>query len=233
MKRASQLSLRIPATRSWGGKRRGAGRKPNGARAGASHAARPEHDPAHPVHVTLRVRDHVWSLRSRRSFRVIEHALRGVVERPGFRVVHFGVAGNHLHLIAEASNVEALSSGCKALAVRLAMGLSRMMNARGPVLADRYHARALCTPREVRNALAYVLLNHRSHMARIGNAVTACDAIDPFSSGATFDGWVPGVRRGRDGDRATDVTSAPREWLLMTGWRRHGLLSPEEIPAVR
>jgi hypothetical protein len=70
-------------------------------------------------------------------------------------------------------------------------------------------------------------------MARTGNAVTARGAIDPFSSGATFDGWVPGVSRGGDGERATDVTSAPREWLLTTGWRRHGLLSPEEIPAVR
>jgi REP-associated tyrosine transposase len=231
MKRTGQLSLRMAAPPSWGGKRRGAGRKPKGPRAGESHAIRPEHEAAHPVHVVFRVREHVWNLRSRRSFRVVEHALRGVVGRPGFRVVHYSVQGNHLHLLAEASDAAALSSGCKALAVRLALGLNRMMNTRGPVLADRFHARALRTPREVRNALAYVLLNHDSHMVRIGSS-PASAGVDPFSSGGAFDGWAREVKREDVRVGAADVTSAPREWLLATGWRRHGLLSPEEILAV-
>lgn len=39
--------------RTHGGKRAGAGRKPKGPRAGARHQARPEHNPRHPVHVTM------------------------------------------------------------------------------------------------------------------------------------------------------------------------------------
>jgi hypothetical protein len=110
--------------------------------------------------------------------------------------------------------------------VRLAKGLNRMMSRRGKVFADRFHAHVLRTPAEVRNALAYVLLNHRSHMARIGEPIGA-RTLDPFSSAASLDGW---------NDRAAElptVTSAPATWLLRLGWKRRGLLSPTEVPAVR
>ena len=50
--RRGQVEL---VSRTHGGKRPGAGRKLKGARTGASHRTRPEHDPRHPVHVTLRV----------------------------------------------------------------------------------------------------------------------------------------------------------------------------------
>jgi carbon-nitrogen hydrolase len=49
------------------------------------------------VHVTLRVALHVWNLRSRRCFRVIETSLDEARGRFGLRIIEFSVLGNHLH----------------------------------------------------------------------------------------------------------------------------------------
>ena len=97
---ATQQALALPFR---GGARRGAGRKPAGDRARVPHAARDEVRPYHPVHVTLRVAEHVWNLRSERSYRIIDAALRAARRRPEFRVVHFSIQGNHVHLIVEAN----------------------------------------------------------------------------------------------------------------------------------
>ena len=93
------------------------------------------------------------------------------------------------------------------------------------------HAHALKTPREVRNAFAYVLLNHRSHLARLGQASGGRVEADPYSSAAVFDGWSSGAL-GTCAVSATVPPVAPaRTWLLATGWRRHRLLSVDETPA--
>ncbi len=83
----------------------------------------------------------------------------------------FSVQGNHLHLLIEAQDNRALAEGMQGLSVRLARGLNRLMGRHGKVLADRFHAHVLRTPAETRRAIAYVLLNHRSHAARSGERV--------------------------------------------------------------
>ena len=60
--------------RTHGGKRRGAGRKPKGKRSSERHKARPEHDPSHPVHVTIRVVGNVDGLRRRDIYLAIREA---------------------------------------------------------------------------------------------------------------------------------------------------------------
>ena len=106
-----------------------------------------------------------------------------------------------------------------------------MMAKRGAVFSDRYHAHALKTPREVRNALAYVLLNPRSHMARLGQATGDPVEADPYSSAAAFDGWSSGAPDTPNPSAKVPPVAPARTWLLATGWRRHRLLSPEETPA--
>ncbi len=167
--------------KTWGGRRRGAGRRPRGGTARAAHDARERVRPYQPVHVTLRMADHVWNLRSERSFRVIDGALRGVRRRRDFRIVDFDVVGNHLHLTAEADGTAALSNGVRALSIRLARRLNRMMGRSGRVFEDRYHAHVLKTPAEVRNARRYVLGNFASHARRRGEPVRE-GFVDPFSS---------------------------------------------------
>jgi REP element-mobilizing transposase RayT len=223
-----QLRLKIPRQRTHGGQRKGAGRKPKRDRAGVSHHGRDEVTRGTPVHVTLRVLDHVWNLRSRRCHAVVRAALAGMKDRRDFRVVHYSVQGNHLHLLAEADGNRELSEGLQGLSVRLAKGLNQLMARRGKVFADRFHAHVLRTPTETRNALAYALLNHRSHMARIGERVNH-GPIDPFSSAATFDGWHDPAPQG-----VSDVPVKPPEtWLLRMGWRRRGLVAASETPAAR
>src|SRR6185312_13659918 len=97
------------AFRRWGGRRKGAGRKPVRTRAGVRHRRRAVLKSRFPVHVTWRMRDHVWSLRSRRCFGALARAFWGGCNRFGFRLVHYSVQGNHVHLLVEAQDERAQS----------------------------------------------------------------------------------------------------------------------------
>ncbi len=144
-------------------------------------------------------------------------------------MVHYALMGNHAHLIVEGADRQALGRGMKAVGARLARAVNRVFDRRGPVLKDRYHLRVLETPREVRGAIRYVLLNAARHARRAGRGGRAL-RIDPASSGRWFDGWRRGkVERERAAAAQPSVTR-PRTWLLRRGWRRHGLLDPAEVP---
>jgi hypothetical protein len=175
--------------------------------------------------VTIKVRADVPSLRTVRLVREIERTFAVACEREDFRLVHYSLQGNHAHLIVEADNERALGRGMKALGARVARAVNSIFSRSGPVVADRYHVRVLRTPREVRNALAYVLLNARRHAAKAGRTLSRAVGIDPASSGRWFDGWRNGIT-----PALSAPVAAPRSWLLAIGWRGRGLLSPDEIP---
>jgi REP element-mobilizing transposase RayT len=200
-----QQSLEL---KTWGGKRRGAGRKPRGARRSIPHTAREQVRPYQPVHVTLRVAELVWNLRSERSYRIIDASLRASRRRRDFRVVHFSIQGNHIHIIVEANGTRSFAVGVRALSIRLARHLNVMMGRRGPVFADRYHAHVLHTPAEVRNAIRYVLGNFESHAARRGER-TSGRWVDPFSSAA-----MKAPREAQGVLFIEPATSPARTWLL-------------------
>ena len=211
--------------KSWGGARPGAGRKPAGPRAGVSHRARAKHAARSPLHVTVRVKPGLPSLRSKAVYAALRAAFAAGCERFGFRLVHYSVQRDHLHFIAEAKERRALSRGLQGLLIRIAKALNRVWDRKGSVFADRYHSRQLRTPREVRSALAYVLNNARKHGLRLPQAV------DLFSSGCWFDGWREDLRT-RGMPAACPVAEA-RTWLLGRGWRRRGLIGLGEVPAGR
>ena len=168
----------------------GAGRKP-GANPGLPHAAREHFPKTLPTHVTLRLRSDVPSLRSLGIVREIEKTLAVGCERPGFRLVHYSLQGNHAHLIVEARNPAALGRGMMAIGSRLARAVNRAAGRSGPVLADRYHYRLLSTPCEVHHALRHVLLNARRHATRARAAMARHVRLDPASSARWFDGCAP------------------------------------------
>src|SRR5262245_19913057 len=141
---------------TWGGRRRKAGRKPSDL---ASHLTRPVLKARFPVHVTWRMDPEVWNLRSRRCFTALRRACWGGAARFGFRLVHFAVMGNHMHLIVEAPDRQALSRGMKGLGVRIARALNRVMGRQGRVIGDRYDAHILRTPTEVKHARRYLVKN--------------------------------------------------------------------------
>src|SRR5246127_5564375 len=113
--------------KTWGGKRRGAGRKPVRARAGGVHRPRPVLKARFPVLVTWRMGEGVWGLRTRRCFTALARAFWGGANRFGFRLVHYSVQGNHMHLLVEAKDERVLSRGMCGLGVRVAKALNRVM----------------------------------------------------------------------------------------------------------
>jgi REP-associated tyrosine transposase len=207
--------------RTWGGRREGAGRKPSGRRAGVPHRPRPRHRGYEPVHVTLRASRHAPCLRREAIFSVVRGAIRKSCRR-FFQVVHFSVQADHLHLIVEAADRIRLSRGMAALAIRVARAVNARVGRKGSLWGDRYHARALRSPREVRHAIVYVLMNWRKHER-------GSRGVDPCSSAFWLDGW-----KGGQGPRAPPDVEAPvrgaSTWLASTGWRRHGLVGPDEGP---
>jgi hypothetical protein len=118
-----------------------------------------------------------------------------------------------LHLLVEADGPTEFERGVRGLAIRIARTVNRLCGRRGSVWADRYHARLLRTPREVRNALVYVLNNFKKHLA-------AATGLDPYSSARWFFGWKDVGPAKSDAPIAT-----ARTWLLRVGWRRHGAIA--------
>ncbi len=220
---ATELDLR-PASR-WGGLRRGAGRKPGPVRRDP-HRRRAGFAGRYPCHVTLRVRWNVPSLRIARLMREVEASFRRACERGRFRLVAYSIQTDHVHLIVEAASAVDLGRGMKSIGSRIARAVNRVFGRRGPVLADRYHLHVLRTPREVRNAMAYVLLNARRHLAKLGRRLSASPRIDPASSGRWFQGGRAPVPRAND----PPAVASARTWLLRVGWQRAGLIGPDEVP---
>lgn len=223
-----ELDLRPPP--SWGGARRGAGRKKSPS-SGLPHLSRPKLARHQPCHVTLRLRRDLPSLRRPRFVRAFRRSLAKASLRPQFRVAHFSLQGNHAHFIVESSHAVALGRGMMAVGARLARLVNRQAGRIGEVLADRYHLHLLRTPSEVRRALAYVLLNHRHHAAQRGTSAVA--GADPASSGAWFSGWKRRAAIARPPPDTPAGVAPPLGWLLNAGWRKHRLIDPAEVPGKR
>ena len=124
-----------------------------------------------------------------------------------------------MHLIVEAHDKATLSRGMLGLNVRVARAINRVLRAHGRVWSERYHSHELRTPREVRNALVYVLMNAKKHGVRLRG-------VDRFSSAPWFDGFAGEVMLLTD---ARPVAAA-RTWLAGVGWRRCGLIRIDETP---
>jgi REP element-mobilizing transposase RayT len=228
----SSRQLKLPF-RKRGGARKGAGRKPRADRVDfVPHVARSKHSVHVPVHITARTVAAAPSLRSERIY----EALRGIfaaVSEKGFRLVHFSVQGNHLHMIVEGDDDVALTRGVQRLLSRVAMMVNAMTGRSGRLWRDRHHRHPLRTPSEVRNAYVYVLFNFRKHQVE-GTADwhRARVSYDPCSSHVWFDGWRASAQPAeetiaRAGPR---VVERARSWLAREGWRRRGLLRRDEVP---
>jgi REP element-mobilizing transposase RayT len=202
-----------------GGARPGAGRKPRGERACVSHHGRVAFAKSAPVHVTARLCAGLPSLRRKDAHRAILRAFEAGAERDGFRLTQYSVQSNHVHLLVEAPNRPALSRGLQGLLIRVARALNRAWGRKGSVFSDRYHDRILRTPKEVRNALAYVLNNAKRH--GIFEA-----GVDAFSSGRWFDGW----REAKPSVLVPSILPKARTWLLTIGWHHWGLISLDTVP---
>ena len=107
--------------------------------------------------------------------------------------------------------------------------INRVLGRAGKVFAYRYHATAIASPRQMRNALSYVLNNWRRHDEDEGSEAAHRAALDPYSTAIHFRGW-------REGEYATPAgfeplpSAAPQTWLLRVGWERRGPISAWDVP---
>jgi REP element-mobilizing transposase RayT len=215
-----------------GGKRRGAGRPPKGEHPGSPHKRRAEVNPRHPQHVTLRVVREVGWLRRAKAYRAIRHALVVVLSNPAFRIVHFSLQSDHVHLVCEADGKLALARGVQGFQIAAAKALNKELGRRGQAFADRYHARSINSVRQTRHVLNYVLNNWRKHGHDRSGVGLYDGRIDPFSSGVWFAGWKERTQpvelpEGYDPPRV----AAPQSWYLIEGYKRARPISVYEVPA--
>lgn len=196
------------------------------------HSRRPDTALRHPIHVTWRVRPGVPNLRRNPFVSEIRRAIARS-QKAGFRIIEYSIMTNHLHFIIEARSKQALAAGMSGLAKRLALRLNPLFEHAGKLFADRYHARILKTPREVRNALRYVLLNERHHAHDVHRRLDK-RWVDPCTSGLWFDGWARPVVLDSEWKRELVQEGAgtvpASSWLLRVGWRQWGLIAFDEIP---
>jgi len=223
----------LPFRSGRGGARNGAGRKPKiPGRPGVDHRERAALANRFPVHVTLKLRSGLPRLRSRREYAALRAAFAAGCARNlagTFRLCHFAVLNDHLHLLCEAENRTALARGLQGLLIRIAKALNKLWARRGSVFADRYHDHILKSPREVRNALRYLFGNGKKHAAE-GREVHVPQAFDTYTSAPWFQGFreritVVGI------EAIVRPVADARTWLLAEGWLRHGRLSVHEMPS--
>jgi hypothetical protein len=204
---------------NWGGRRPGAGRKPKiPGQPGVSHMSRPTLTGKHPVHVSLRLSGDV-DLRRATLQEPLFDALREGSQRGGFRLCHFAVVEQRLHLIVEADDSRALATGLQGLTSRLARRMNQALERSGRFFADRYAGRELRTSAEAHQALRALFAPGSA--GKRGRA-----ALDAFSSGAWFDGWSaepPGAARVRKTIAAPVAPATTR--LLRDGWRKLGTIA--------
>ena len=202
---------------SHGGWRPGSGRKPRPGRRNVPHRRREAFAKRHPLHVTLRLRHDLPTLRAIDEFNALCVAFDKIRDRDDVRFLHMSAQHDHIHMLCEAKDRDSLARAVQGLCRRVGHALNQLWNRRGPIFADRYHDRILTSRRQVRNVLRYILNNDLKH-----GCATVHDGPDPYSSGAWFDGWCAGLRGVVNS--VTGPMSKAREWLSKKGWRELGLI---------
>jgi hypothetical protein len=199
----------LPFRPGRGGARPGAGRKPKiPGRPGVDHRPRAPLAQRFPVHVTLKLRTGLPRLRSGREYAALRAAFAAGCARNlsgAFRLCHYAVLNDHLHLICEAQGRGALSRGLQGLLIRIAKALNKLWSRRGSVFG-----------------------NGRKHAAE-GRQVHVPQAIDTFTSAPWFNGFreritVQGI------EAVVRPVTLARTRLLTEGWLRHGRISVYEVP---
>jgi hypothetical protein len=116
----------------------------------------------------------------------------------------------------------------KSVGARIGKLANRLFQRSGKVLDGRYHLRPL---RRSRYAHCVTLLNHRHHNRAAASTQTLDRSPSPQPDPARpppVDGWRTTTAPPNPAD-VREVAPA-RTWLLQTGWRRHGLIHPADVP---
>ena len=145
-----------------------------------------------------------------------------VKKRTDFRLLHYSIQRDHVHLIVEADDHGALDRGMKAVCSRIARAAHRIFEISGRVLSGSYHAHFLKTPKEVFHAIKYVLRGACKHY-RQSHGQASPVRIDEASSARWFNGFSRQLEADREGE---PEVARPKSWLMLDGWKRYGQIDP-------
>ena len=181
----SQLALPLAAPKRGAGTN-GGRRSKNAGHANVKHRVRIVAK-RWPVHVVIRLRPEIPSLRCASGWNAVRGALATQLRRHDFRICHLSVQRTHVHLLVEVDNAKALSSGMGGFQIALAKRIHAWLGTRGEVFSDRYFATSLRSPTQIRNTLSYILNNWRKHGE--DRAERSIGALDPYSSAGMLEEW--------------------------------------------
>ena len=111
-----------------------------------------------------------------------------------------------------------------------ARAINDVCGRKGKVFAYRYHATAISNPRQMRNALSYVLNNWRRHNEDEKNHAARMATLDPYSTAIHFRGWKEAPKFAVPNGYEPLPSAEATTWLLRLGWQRHGLISAYDVP---
>ncbi len=160
-----------------GGPRKGAGSKK--IRKGMqNHTVRPEISSRYPLHINVKIQKNLPNLRTKKLFAIVKRAIARARLR-GFRINHFAVLKNHIHLIAEGEDKVQMGKAMQSFTLSLAKSINGACRRKGKVFVDRYHLHILRTPIEVKNALIYIFKNAAKHY-KLENIFDPYSSLIPF-----------------------------------------------------
>ena len=140
------------------------GRRPNSGRnrkhsTGVSHRPRELITPRTPVHINFKVSTYI---QSRPALEILTYAMNKAKTHQ-LNIVYYALQTNHIHLIAEAPNNQALTKGMRSLTISFAKRIQKLKQTQQTIQVERYHLHLLKSPAEVGNAIVYVLDNEFHH----------------------------------------------------------------------
>lgn len=162
MKRQLELTL---DNGKWGGRRKGAGKKRIHS-AGVAHTKREKITSREPLHVNFKL---TVTIKNENGLRAIKKSLENA--RKYFHILHYSLQWNHIHLIIEATDNEALFRGMRSFTNTFVKCMGK-----GSIQKERYHLHVLRSVKETKNAFRYVIFNEAHHSRK--KVVTA----DAYSS---------------------------------------------------
>jgi len=203
---------------TWGGRRKGAGRKPAGQNSRVGHQCRPSHDARHPIHVTLRgirvviatkldlLSDAARCHRARVECVLPDRSLHGAVESSSLPRRSRGLPPNYArdartgHPTRQSDQPRARTEGPR---------LERPLPCTGASNAARGQKRARLRVGEPEQARR---TRTRDRRVLVGTLFTGWHGFNDVQP-----------------DRSPLATS--RTWLLRVGWRRSGPTDVADTPA--
>ena len=138
----------------WGGKRKGAGRKPNPGPRKSPHRTRPEVIPDVPVLVKLRTLPHVPNLLGKKIRKLLGEMFETAHDRLGAQILQYHVRAHAVAMMVQADDEAVLMRAMKGLSVRMARGLNRHTGDAGKVMFDRYQVKVLPTRSEAERIMS-------------------------------------------------------------------------------